>query len=115
MKLVKLFNKKTAGIMIFVLFAVPAITSAQLTISGPSTLRSDPLEDILGDVIVGILGLVGIIGIIYLVYGSIQYVMSAGDNSKTEEAKQIITYALWGLFLVAASYALVKMVIDFAG
>lgn len=114
----KIFNesgKKIAKIAGLGIFLVPSIVSAQLVISGPATLTPDPIEVVLGRVISGILGIIGVLGILYLVYGTIKYITSAGNDSDIEEAKKVITYAIWGLFLTASAYAIVQTVISFAG
>ncbi|MFH1048907.1 MAG: hypothetical protein V1732_04560 [Patescibacteria group bacterium] len=111
-------NTKSIRALIFLaaasLLTVPYIAKAQWDISGPSTLIDDELDVVLENIVVGILGFIGILGILYLVYGGIRYVTSAGNDSDMEEAKKIIMYAIWGLFLTASAYAIVKTVIAFA-
>ena len=111
-------NTKSIRALIFLaaasLLTVPYIAKAQWDISGPSTLIDDELDVVLENIVVGILGFIGILGILYLVYGGIRYVTSAGNDSDMEEAKKIIMYAIWGLFLTASAYAIVKTVVAFA-
>ncbi|MBU4579744.1 hypothetical protein KKB43_01880 [Patescibacteria group bacterium] len=58
-----------------------------------------------------IISFIAILGIIFLVYGGLQYVTSAGDESKSEDAKRTITYAMIGLFLAASAYAIEKLIL----
>ena len=51
----------------------------------------------------------------YLITGGFQYLTSGGDKTKTEEARSRITNALIGLAIVAASWAVWKIVIYFFG
>lgn len=108
-------NNKLKKAMIFLaaagLMAIPTFALAQFDISGPSTLPDVELTQILENIIVWILGFVGVLGILYLVYGGIRYVTSAGNDSDAEDAKNIITYAIIGLFVVASAYAIVKTVV----
>lgn len=58
-----------------------------------------------------IIGFIAILGIIFLVYGGILYVTSAGDESRAEDGKRTITYAMIGLFLAASAYAIEKLIL----
>lgn len=99
------------------LFIIPSIVSAAGWSIGtaPSGLTDVELDEVLTNIIVWILGFIGILGILYLVYGGIKYVTSAGNDADTEEAKNIITYAIWGLFITASAYAIVKTVVGLVG
>lgn len=57
----------------------------------------------------------GILVFAFLVMGGIQYITSGGDKTKTEEAGKKITAALVGLAIVAASWALIKIISYFFG
>ena len=57
----------------------------------------------------------GILVFALLVWGGIQWMTSGGDKTKTEEAKSQITNALIGFAIVAASWAVWKIVIYFFG
>lgn len=102
------------AIFLGIIFA-PYIAFAQWAITGPADLTDADLSVILENIIIGFLQLVALIGIIYLVYGGIRYVISAGNESDAEEAKGTITYAIWGLFLVAAAYAIVRTIVSIVG
>jgi len=121
MKISNSFNKNIesiksfVGIIILSIFLNPFIAEAQWAITGPGSLNSSTLDVLLENVIVGILGLIGILGILYLVYGGIRYVTSGGSDSEMEEAKKIVTNAVYGLFFVSAAYAIVKTVVAFVG
>lgn len=57
----------------------------------------------------------GIIVFVMLVWGGIAYMISGGDKTKTEEARNRITYALIGLAIVAAAWALTVVINTFFG
>lgn len=117
----KIFNglkKKLARIAILSIFLTPFVVLAQASTGwttgpAPTGLPTVELGDILENIIIGILGFVSILGILFLVYGGIRYVTAAGNESDMEEAKKIIMYAIWGLFLTASAYAIVKTVVAF--
>ena len=50
------------------------------------------------------LGLVGIAVFGVIIYGAILYTISAGNASKQADAKEWITAAIWGFFLLLAAY-----------
>jgi cytochrome bd-type quinol oxidase subunit 2 len=51
----------------------------------------------------------------FLIMGGIEWITSGGDKGKTESARNKITSAIVGLLVVAASYALVTLVVNFLG
>lgn len=61
------------------------------------------------------LGFLGIIAVIMIIYGGIMYVTAAGDQTKIDNAKKIIMYAIVGIIIVLISFALVNTVIQGAG
>jgi hypothetical protein len=61
------------------------------------------------------LGFLGIIAVIMIIYGGIMYVTAGGDQTKIDNAKKIIMYAIVGIIIVLISFALVNTVIQGAG
>jgi hypothetical protein len=51
----------------------------------------------------------------YLIFGGIQWITSGGDKTKAEEARNKITAAIIGLIIVAASYAIINLIVNFLG
>ncbi|MCK4919010.1 MAG: hypothetical protein KAS01_01355 [Candidatus Pacebacteria bacterium] len=58
-----------------------------------------------------ILGFVGLIAVLMIIYGGVLYLTSAGDDSKAENGKKTISYALIGLVVAGFAYAIVKVVV----
>lgn len=52
-------------------------------------------------VIQWVVGIAGLVAVVFVVFGGISYITSSGDPQKTQQAKNIILYALIGLVLVA--------------
>ena len=107
-------NNYTKIVILSSLF-IPSIVLAQFSITENYGLTDNELDVILENIIIWILGFIGILGILFLVYGGIMYVTSAGDESKAEEGKKTITYAIIGLFVTASAYAIVKTVVGLIG
>ncbi len=51
----------------------------------------------------------------YLIWGGIEWITSGGDKSKTESARNKITAAVIGLVILAASYAILQLLLSFLG
>lgn len=51
----------------------------------------------------------------YLIWGGIEWITSGGDKGKTESARNKITAAVIGLIVVAASFAILQLVLNFLG
>lgn len=62
------------------------------------------------DIIQVVLFVAGALAVIMLVYGGIQYIMSAGNSSKIEQAKKTIIYSVVGIIVVIISWAVVAFV-----
>lgn len=116
MKIPDKLKKNLIRAAVLSVFLIPFAASAQWTTgTPPGGLISADLKEVLSRVIVWILGFIGLLGIIFLVYGGIRYVTSAGNDSEMEEGKRTVMYAIFGLFLTASAYAIVKTVIGFVG
>jgi hypothetical protein len=51
----------------------------------------------------------------YLIMGGVEWITSGGEKSKTESARNKITSAVVGLIILAASYAVLTLLIRFLG
>lgn len=61
------------------------------------------------------LGIVGLLVFVFLIWGGVEWVTAGGDKSKTESARQKITNAIIGLAIVAAAFAISKVLSTFLG
>lgn len=59
--------------------------------------------------------IVGILAIIFLIFGGIRYVISGGDKTKVDNAKNTILYAIVGLIVAILGYAVVSWVVSVLG
>jgi len=65
---------------------------------------------IVANVINAMLGLVGAIFFILIIYGGFMWMISRGEDDKVKKARNIIVYAVIGLIIVAAAYAITSLV-----
>lgn len=73
----------------------------------------------LGSVLSSVLNLIVVIAallvLFYLILGGIEWITSGGDKGKTEGARNKITSAVIGIIVLAASYAIFRLIITFLG
>ena len=94
----------------------PVITKPD-TLPGPSS-RTDAednherylITDLIPTLIRGAINLLGGITIIALMVAGIQYLVAFGDDTKIDNAKKNITFALVGLLIAMFSYKIVRIV-----
>jgi hypothetical protein len=51
----------------------------------------------------------------YLIWGGIEWITSGGDKGQTEKARNKITAAVIGLIILAASFAVLNLALNFIG
>lgn len=108
------------------LAAGTAITSAFLT--APAVFADELTSDVkvgtgyatdFGVMFSNILNLVMLIAAIlvfgFLIMGGIEWITSGGDKGKAEGARNKLTSAVIGLIIIAASWALITLVLRFLG
>lgn len=61
------------------------------------------------------LSISGLLAFAFLIWGGIQWITSGGDKAQYEAARNRITYALVGLAIVAAAWAVMKLIGNFFG
>lgn len=93
--------------------AAPAVF-AQTDIEAPTFFFED-----IGKLINSALNFVMLLGALlvfmYLIWGGIEWITSGGDKGKTESARNKITAAVIGLIVLAASWAILGLVLSFLG
>ena len=67
-------------------------------------------DDLVNNLITWFTAIAGVASAIFLVYGGIMYITSSGDSGKLQKAKQMITYSLIGLAIVAFAIAITAFV-----
>ena len=69
------------------------------------------LEEVIVNIISGIVGALALVAVIFIVVGGINYMTSAGDAGKIQKAKSTILYAVIGLIIAVLAFAIVNFVI----
>jgi len=73
------------------------------------------LETLFGNVVSVVLALSGIALFIMLVVGGFRYITAGGDPKGIEAARNTLTYAIFGVVLLAASYMILVFIQAFTG
>lgn len=81
-----------------------------LTASGTSTTPNS-FSSVLTTVTNILLFLMGAISVIMIIVGGIRYATSQGDQTQMQSAKNTILYAVIGLIVAIAAYAIVSFVV----
>ncbi len=128
----KYILKVIVGIGLLFMVAQPPFVFAQGTIKNPanfgaglSSLKSVAEEnklntsgastkEILQTIVKWLLTLTGTIATISLVYGGFLYITSQGEESKAEQAKNIILYSVIGIIIIGISAIIINVVINIA-
>jgi hypothetical protein len=69
-------------------------------------------EDIIGNIIKGVLGIIGSLALFMMVWGGFQWLTSAGSKDKVEKGTKTMMWALIGVIVVLASYIMVDAVLN---
>lgn len=70
------------------------------------------VQGIIATIVNTLLFIVGIISVIMIIVGGIRYTVSAGDGNAVAAAKNTILYAVIGLVIAFASYAIINWVLQ---
>lgn len=112
----KVISRTLATSTAFLATATPAMAQAinEITVTRPEGFASS-----FGGLMQGVLSFVMIIAALlvffYLILGGIEWITSGGDKAKTEGARNKITSAVIGLIVLAASYAILTLALNFLG
>lgn len=94
---------------------VLAASGGTLGIPQPTGMKITDIGVLISRVISVAFILAGVLTFAFLVWGGIEWLTSGGDKTKTETARNRITAAVVGLAIVAASWALMKLIAYFFG
>lgn len=119
--------RQFATVLIMMIMAISIMSAFQIasaqtsTALGGGTVLSSADDNIVGGqadaktlvttVLKYFLSFLGLLCTIMIIYGGILYVTSAGEEEKTKKGRNIILYAIIGIIIIVASYAIVNTVL----
>lgn len=101
-----------SGLLVPLKMAMAAIDDVEVN---PGTGYATDFGKMFSSILNVVMLIAAILVFAYLIFGGIQWITSGGDKSKAEEARNKITAAIIGLIIVAASYAVINLVVNFLG
>lgn len=125
------FTKKyivslAASLMLTTMFALPALTAAQVNfnedpldnnyglddIQDVRIGQSTNLKDIIANVINIVLGFLGIIAVIIIIYAGFKWMTAGGNEETVTEARRMILQAVVGLVIIFMAWIISSFVIN---
>lgn len=106
MKKIKIFSA------FLITLALPLLAKADVPIQDPLGLGTNaPIPKLANNLISVVLGLSGVLALIAFIYGGSLYLLSGVDANNVKKGKDIIKWAVAGLFLIFSSYAIVNFLL----
>ena len=101
-------------LLVAVFVAMPDVAYAQLDVNNINpggTAGNTTLTQLVQIIINTLLAVIGIIAVVMLIFGGIKYTTSQGDKTAIESAKNTILYAIIGIVVAFAAFALVSYLV----
>ena len=111
-RLQKLAIASSTALASFPLLAT--VVRAQTEIAAPDGFFTD-IGELINKALRFVMVIAALLVFMYLIWGGIEWITSGGDKGKTESARNKITSAVIGLIVVAASYAILQLTLNFLG
>ena len=105
-KLIK--STKRICLLVWLIYLLPKVSYA-VTFGNPLGSWVDP-DEIVGHVVKRVLEVLGVGAIIMLIYAGIMWMISQGNQEKTEKAKKILLWTSIGLAIILGSYGITQLV-----
>lgn len=81
----------------------------------PSPTGSDPLADVIENVMNWLLGVIGVVSIIAFVISGLQYLLAAGDQNAMETGKRNMQWSIVGVVVALIGIIILNFVFDMLG
>lgn len=89
--------------------AAGAQSSQSTALSDPLNLnKKNPIPDLANRLILVGLSLSGVMALMAFIYGGILYMLAGVNPKNVEKGKEVMKYAVMGLFIIFSSYAIVN-------
>ena len=104
----------------YLLSASPAFAALDLCPSADTSgfnalcgLTGDKFGDVIGAFITLLFVIAVVVALVFLVWGGVRWILSGGDKSNVESARNTIVAAIVGLVIVFLSYFILNIVLKF--
>lgn len=104
------------GTGLWLVFTQTAIVFAQdITVKQPGEVKILQIGQLVSALVGLAIIMAALLAFVYLVWGGIEWIMSGGDKAGMEAARNRITAAFVGLIIVAAAWAITRLLEIFFG
>lgn len=100
------------------LIVAASTVSAQVnigTVAPPQQGFAMNIGSLLSSLLTIVMALAALAVFLFLIWGAFEWITSGGDKGKTESARNKITSAIIGLIVLAASYAILMLLLQILG
>ncbi len=105
----------TAGTALFLMASNAMATVNIGTVTRPTKGFANDLGGVISSLLSIVMALAALAVFLYLIWGAFEWITSGGDKGKTESARNKITAAIIGLIVLAASYAILMLMLQILG
>jgi hypothetical protein len=88
---------------------------ADFSIAQPPQVKFTDIGKLIGNVVSLAMIIAALITFVFLIWGGVEWIISGGEKAGTEAARNRITNAFIGLFVVFAAWAIIKVIETFFG
>lgn len=82
---------------------------------GPPPAGLTQFEDLFQNLISIVVGLGFVAVLVMLIWAGFKYLMSGGDQKSIQQAHQVVTWALLGMFFMALAWLILQLIKAFTG
>jgi len=111
--------KKIVSILLLSLFILPLMVSAEATaptpIQAPTITTVNGLYGLLKNIVSWFFAVVLVVAVIFFIYAGFIYITASGDSGKTEQARNMIIYAVIGVAVALMAQAFIYIAANFVG
>jgi len=113
-KMFKVLTLCFVGIFLLFIFSSSTVLAGDFGLSYVSGkgLVEKSAGVVIGNLVQWVLGIVGVLLLIMIIYGGILYMISAGNEDQIGTAKKVLTYAMFGVVIIAIAFALTRVIIS---
>jgi hypothetical protein len=90
---------------------VPTNPSTPVSMDNPIGNNID-INVFIGNIINYVMGVIGSLFLLFFVYGGLIWMTSQGNSEKVSKAKNILIWNTLGIFVIFASYAIIKFILQ---
>lgn len=113
-KVTKVLTGAVSSVGAMAVAAMPVL-AAELKAPGWSNVFGGNLGGIINFALNVVFGIAVLIALFYLIWGAFSWITSSGEQAKTAAARQKIVAAVVGLILIAATWAILNIVLQIIG